>query len=218
MTTNLLALNRGMVLGSGLVYWAGVWIQARRVRRWIGYSPNVRPHGPKERLLWLGWFFVVVGWLSLPFLSGSSGSFAGSLIIRSVIRPVGSALGVMLMVAGYGGTLWCYAAMGSSWRMGIKPNEQTNLVTRGPYRKVRHPIYLCQMAMVAAVAILLPSVISLLVLVIHVVCVLTKAADEESHLRMLLGRSYEEYRGRTGAWLPRLHRGKPNVNSMSLLD
>ena len=31
--------------------------------------------------------------------------------------------------------------MGRSWRMGIDPAEKTSLVTRGPYRWMRHPIY-----------------------------------------------------------------------------
>jgi hypothetical protein len=50
-------------------------------------------------------------------------------------------------------------------------------------------------------------------LAIHLVCVWTKAADEEAHLQTLLGQSYEEYFARTGRWLPRLfNKRRPPVS------
>jgi protein-S-isoprenylcysteine O-methyltransferase Ste14 len=116
----------------------------------------------------------------------------------------------MIMIgAGYAGTLWCYLAMGSAWRMGVNRKEPTRLITRGPYQFVRHPIYLCQIVMVAAIALLLPSALSLTILIIHLLCVLTKAADEEAHLRTLLGPNYESYCAHTGRWFPRWLRRKP---------
>ncbi|HTS70541.1 MAG TPA: isoprenylcysteine carboxylmethyltransferase family protein [Terriglobia bacterium] len=204
MATDGLNLNRAIVFGSAVVYWTGVWFQARRVRRRIGRSTNTRPRGLKEKLLWAGWVFVVVAWLALPFLSAGGTGLPGTLIIPSLVHPLGGVLGLIMMGAGYAGTLWCYIAMGNAWRMGVDRNEKTDLVTRGPYRLVRHPIYLCQVVMVAAIVVLLPSVLSLIVLIIHLVCVLIKAADEESYLRTLLGRSYKAYCARTGGWIPRL--------------
>ncbi len=204
MATDSLSFNRAVVFGSAIVYWAGVWVQARRVRRRIGRSANTRPRDSKERLLWAGWFIVVASWLALPFLSTGGTALPGAAIVTSLVHPVGRALGIVMMVAGYAGTLWCYAAMGNAWRMGINRAERPDLVTRGPYRFVRHPIYLFQAIMVAAVALLLPSLLALLILVIHVLCAQTKAADEETYLRALMGRTYEAYLARTGSWFPRL--------------
>src|SRR4051812_35088249 len=107
MDTKILALNRASVFCSAVVYWSGVWVQARRVRKRIGRSPNVRPQGPKERLLWAGWALVVMAWLALPFLTG---------LIPSPVHPLGTALGIILLAIGYAGTLWCYVAMGNAWR------------------------------------------------------------------------------------------------------
>jgi protein-S-isoprenylcysteine O-methyltransferase Ste14 len=207
-------LNRALVFGSAVVYWGGVWIQARRVRRRIGRSTNTRPRGIKERLLWAGWFFVVAAWLALPFLSAHGTGLSGTTITPALLNPLGRALGIILMGAGYAGTLWCYAAMGNAWRMGINREEKTDLVMAGPYRVVRHPIYLFQVIMVAAITLLLPSLLALIILFVHLVCIATKAADEESHLRALLGRPYEAYCARTGRWLPRLrHRETPGSPS-----
>jgi protein-S-isoprenylcysteine O-methyltransferase Ste14 len=199
-----LSLNRAIVFGSGIIYWAGVWVQARRIRRRTGRSTNTRPRGLKERLLWAGWFFVVLAWLGLPLLGALRTALPGTVIVASLVHPVVRGLGMFMMAAGYAGTLWCYIAMGNSWRMGIDRTEKTDLVTRGPYRFVRHPIYLCQAIMVAAIPLLLPCLLALFILVTHLLCVRIKAADEESHLRTLLGGVYETYCARTGRWFPHL--------------
>jgi protein-S-isoprenylcysteine O-methyltransferase Ste14 len=211
MATDALSLNRAVVFGSAAVYWAGVWVQSRRIRRRIGRSTNSRPRGPKERLLWAGWVIVVAAWLALPVLcEDGQGRLPGTAIFPVPVQPVLSALGIAMVVVGYAGTLWCYVAMGNSWRMGVNRTEKTELVTRGPYGCVRHPIYLFQLIMVAAIPLLLPSVLALAILAIHVLCVLTKAADEESHLRSLLGQPYEAYCARAGRWWPCLrHKQTP---------
>ena len=203
MATDALSLNRAVVFGAAAVYWAGVWVQARRIRRRTGRSTNSRPRGSKEQLLWAGWLFVVTAWLALPFLSAvGQGWMPGADILPALVHPWLRALGMALVAAGYAGTLWCYVAMGNAWRMGVNRTEKTTLVTRGPYGFVRHPIYLFQVMMVAAIPLLLPSVLAFAALAIHLLCVRTKAADEESHLRTLLGQPYADYCARTGRWLP----------------
>jgi protein-S-isoprenylcysteine O-methyltransferase Ste14 len=203
MTVEGFILRRVIVLGSGLVYWAGVWVQTRRVRRKTGRSPGVRPRGVKEKALWAGWSAVVVSWLALPFLVGRSAWLPGSEILSSLVNPSSLVLGTSLTVLGYAGTLWCYAAMGDAWRMGILRKETTRLVTHGPYRLVRHPIYLFQVLMMAANAILLPCALFFAILCLHVVCVAIKATDEEAHLAKQLGENYQAYRSISGGWIPR---------------
>jgi protein-S-isoprenylcysteine O-methyltransferase Ste14 len=196
--------RRGIVFGSGFIYWAGVWVQAKRIRRHIGRAPNVKPRGTKERLLWIGWLIVVLAWLSQPWIAGS---IAGGPFVRlssSLQNPATLILGVVLTVAGYAGTLWCYAAMGDRWRMGINPQERTTLVSHGPYGFARHPIYSFQIMMLVGVAALLPSLLSLAILVLHLVCAHAKARDEESYLLLVHGQNYRDYVARTGRFWPRM--------------
>ena len=108
------------------------------------------------------------------------------------------------MVAGYAGTLACYAAMGDTWRMGINRKEKNALVTPGPFRFVRHPIYLFQVVILAAVLFLLPTLLSFIILVIHLLCVLMKATDEESYLLNIHGEEYRKFLSRTGRLFPKL--------------
>jgi protein-S-isoprenylcysteine O-methyltransferase Ste14 len=93
--------------------------------------------------------------------------------------------------------------MGDSWRIGVNKSEKNALVTLGPYRSVRHPIYLFQIVMLAGALLLLPTILSAAILFLHLICVYIKATDEESYLLGLHGPDYENYRKRTGRLLPK---------------
>ena len=197
-------LRRAIVLGSALVYWAGVFVQTRRIRRRTGRSANSRPRGLKEQLLWLGWFAVIAGWLVLPFLARLPAGLALFELLPGLVGRAWLVPGLLLVALGYAGTLWCYAIMGDAWRMGIDRSEKTRLATRGPYRVVRHPIYGLQVVMLAGVALLLPSPLAFLILGLHYLCAWIKARDEEAYLLTVHGEAYRAYSARTGRLLPRL--------------
>jgi protein-S-isoprenylcysteine O-methyltransferase Ste14 len=206
MTVDELSLRRGAVFFSALIYWAGVWIQARRVRKRIGRSPNLKPRGLKEKLLWAGWLFVIAVWMGQPFLLGQSALGHRFQLFQPALHWATLVLGLLLIISGYAGTLWCYAAMGNTWRIGINRKEKNSLITQGPYRTVRHPIYLFQVVMLAGVILLLPTLLSVVLLLVHLACVLIKANDEETYLRSVHGQAYHDYLARTGRLLPKLVR------------
>jgi len=193
--------QRIVVASSGLVYWVGVLIQARRVRKKIGRTPNLKPKGTKERLLWLGWTIVILCWILQPLWVGETGSWYG--VHEVGLRPEFQIGGVVLILLGYTWTLWCYAAMGAAWRIGIDQEGTSKLVQTGPYRWIRHPIYGFQMTMLTGAALLLPTWVSLAILVIHYVCASIKAGDEEGHLTGVFGDEYRSYMRRTGRFLPK---------------
>lgn len=203
MPADNLFLNRAVVFISVLVYWGGVLVQARRVRRRIGKSPNLNPRGTKERLLWAGWMLVIIGWLAQAFLIGHL-DVAGFHILASLSNSISLAIGLTVVALGYAGTLWCYAAMGDMWRIGIDRKNKAALVSSGPYRYVRHPIYLFQMVMLIGAFWLLPAGFSLVLIFAHLICVLFKAADEEAFLLTTLGEEYRQYFARTGRLFPRI--------------
>jgi len=207
MTAEELQLRRMVVCASGLLYWGGVLIQARRIRNQIGRSPNVRPRGAREKALWLGWFLVILVWIVQPLLLGFSAAKAGLGLLPGLLHPVSLAVGLAMVVLGYAGTLWTYAALGESWRIGINPKEKTAMVSRGPYRWIRHPLYLTQIVMLAGAALVLPTLVSFATLALHWLCVRLKVADEESYLDKTHGAAYRDYRSRTGSLFPRLVRG-----------
>ena len=194
--------RRAVVCGSALIYWGGVMIQARRIRRQIGRSPNMKPRGLKESLLWAGWLAVIAGWIVQPLLIRSGNSPAGLRFIPALVNGPGFLVGLVLTAAGYAGTLWCYTAMGSAWRIGVNLDEKNSLVTGGPYGLIRHPIYSFQIVMLAGGICLLPTLASMVILIIHFACVVVKATDEEAYLLTVHGEKYRDYIARTGRLLP----------------
>ena len=89
--------------------------------------------------------------------------------------------------------------MGDSLRIGVDPDERTALVTAGPFRWVRNPIYSAMLVYVAGVALLVPNPASLaafgvlaLGLDLHVRLV------EEPYLAATHGSSYASYAARVG--------------------
>ena len=210
MAVDDLLLRKVVVAGSGVIYWAGVFVNAARVRKQIGRSPNMTPRGTKERVLWFGWLLVIALWIGQPFFIGGENAAAAenaSAFVRLCPRMMHTALmiaGLALVAAGYAGTLWCYAIMGSAWRIGVKQEERNQLVTTGPFARVRHPIYALQVLMLAGALLLLPTICSLVLLAFHLACVWLKAVDEEAYLLTIHGEKYREHMARTGRLLPKL--------------
>ena len=194
--------RRAVVCAGALVYWIGVYIQGRRIRKRIGRSPNLKPRNARERLLWAGWMLVVVLWIVQPFISGSL-DWPGFRIRPACLTPAGLITGLLLTVAGYAATIWCYVTMGNAWRIGIDREEKNRLVTDGPFRRIRHPIYAFQDLMLLGAVFLLPTICSIVVLVVHLSCVFAKARDEEAYLMGVHGEEYRAYMGRTGRLLPK---------------
>jgi protein-S-isoprenylcysteine O-methyltransferase Ste14 len=218
MNAEDLLLRRLIVFASGLIYWVGVGIQARRVRRHIGRSPNLKPRGRREKALWFGWFVVILGWLGQPLLAGGAATHPAWSCFAGVPDRASFAVGLTLVVLGYAGTLLAYAAMGDAWRIGINLKEKTALVIRGPYRWVRHPIYLFQIVMLLGVALLLPTPLSLGILATHCLCVRIKARDEEKYLTTLHGEVYRDYLSRTGGLFPGWIRRRPRQTTKPVID
>jgi protein-S-isoprenylcysteine O-methyltransferase Ste14 len=79
----------------------------------------------------VGMILVVLLLLRLGVLKG-----------RSVIRdPVLWAIGLVLFVAGLGLAIWARVYLGRNWGMPMSTKDDPELVTSGPYRVIRHPIY-----------------------------------------------------------------------------
>lgn len=97
------------------------------------------------------------------------------------------------------------ATMGPSWRIGID-ERRTELVARGVYRAVRHPIYAGMMGLLLALLLLAPSPWTLLALPLVSVPMIVQAHLEEGHLESLHGDTFRAYAARTGRFWPKLRR------------
>ncbi len=61
-----------------------------------------------------------------------------NLVVHNLVEGV---IGVLLVMAGLGLAVWARLYLGRNWGMPMSQKKEPELVTSGPYRFVRHPIY-----------------------------------------------------------------------------
>lgn len=111
---------------------------------------------------------------------------------------------VALTIFGLLFSVWARFALGSNWSgtVTIKANHQ--LIRRGPYRFIRHPIYTGMLAALLTTAITQRQVSGIVGFVIVTFGLYRKALREESFLSQEFGDAFAEHQRHTGMFLPRL--------------
>jgi len=92
--------------------------------------------------------------------------------------------------------------LGASWRVGIDEGARPGLVTGGLYRYSRNPIYVAMLAALLGFALLLPSWISLGLLIGAGLGIRRHVRDEEAYLARTYGEEYRRYAARVGRFVP----------------
>lgn len=76
------------------------------------------------------------------------------------------------------------------------------LVSAGPYRLVRNPMYLGHLIFMAGLALSLWSWLALALLAVNMVWFHRRVVGDEAHLRALFGAEYGDYCARVKRWIP----------------
>jgi protein-S-isoprenylcysteine O-methyltransferase Ste14 len=156
--------------------------------------PNNRDDGPGVRfpppLLYIA--FLVLG-------------IALSAVYPVHLLPSAAAwtLGGVILVAGILlGPVWGIRTMQGA-NTTVRPDRAaTTLVTDGPFRYSRNPLYLSLTLMYAGIAIIANSLWALLLVIPPVLVIsLLVIPREEAHLRRTFGEEYERYQASVRRWL-----------------
>jgi protein-S-isoprenylcysteine O-methyltransferase Ste14 len=190
------------LLGVGL----RAWIHTRRT----GSSPIRGGAGMS------GW--VGLGGLALAFVAGPVAELAFDAA-RLLDGDWLAAPGLALSLLGLAALLWSQSSMGDSLRIGVDPTERTALVTAGPFRWVRNPIYSAMLVYVAGVSLLVPNAASFVAFAVLVLGLeLHVRLVEEPYLVATHGSSYANYAARVGRFIPgvgKLTAPRPADSAMS---
>jgi len=92
----------------------------------------------------------------------------------------------------------------SAWRIGIDPENRTDLAENGPYRWIRHPIYSGWLLMLLGSVLVVPHRAIDLGAIVTAIGVALQARREERHMRETFGERYARYAARTGRFMPRV--------------
>jgi protein-S-isoprenylcysteine O-methyltransferase Ste14 len=116
----------------------------------------------------------------------------------------GRAVGLVLVLAGAAVSATSVFLMGRAWRIGIDPENRTDLAERGPYRWVRHPIYSGWLLILVGQVLVVPHPVVEVAAVLTTAGVVFEALREERHLHRTFGERWVRYAASTGRFAPRL--------------
>lgn len=174
-------------------------------------------------IIWGVWLLAWCIW-SLPTKATAKGESLGSeaahqipLVLALAIMwpwhlPFGLLGGRILPPLGWAGVLltagsmlfmvWARMSIGTNWSGRVTIKQEHELVDRGPYKMIRHPIYTGLLAAYVFTALCWGDWRGLAAVVIAVAALWRKLRLEEAFLTEQFGGSYQAYRKRTWALLP----------------
>lgn len=115
------------------------------------------------------------------------------------LRWTGIALGVVSFVL----YAWSQATLGKAWSPHLQMREEHQLVTTGPYARIRHPIYLALIGFLTGIALVTANWFFIALLVVSIVVLALRIPKEEQMMIEDFGEEYKAYMQRTGSLLPK---------------
>ena len=154
------------------------------------------------------WWAALISSLGFVFaIAAPVAGLAGLAPIAPLDRDVVHLVGVGLVVVGIAVTLTAQLAMGASWRGDVDPDARTELVTTGPFRFVRNPIFTGTATTALGLALMVPNVLAGAMLICFAAAwEIQVRLVEEPYLRRVHGDAYARYAARTGRFVPGIGR------------
>jgi protein-S-isoprenylcysteine O-methyltransferase Ste14 len=122
--------------------------------------------------------------------------------IQAIIPAPYTYFGVMIICFGIIMDLWSSYLFVKSKTTVSPYGSPTSLVTSGPFRISRNPMYLGMAAMLLGIAILLGSLITFAFPIIFIVIIETRLIpNEEKNLEKTFGKEYEDYKRIVRQWI-----------------
>jgi len=142
-----------------------------------------------------------VGWGGLiAYMINPSWMAWSSFPLPIWLRWIGVALGIIA------GSLffWTLRNLGKNLTDTVVTRKEHSLVTRGPYRWVRHPFYSSVTLFILANSLAAANWFLSLTGVLFFILIVIRTRKEEKHLLARFGDEYRNYMRQTGRFLPRI--------------
>ncbi len=159
-----------------------------------------------ERCIKFSYALLILAWipLLLYFLTPWIDSFHFQL------PPWLRWCGCGILILGDTGFWWTHKALGKNWAPVLEIHKGQDLVTRGPYSFVRHPMYAAMFFIHMGMALLSANwIVAMACLGSMTAMYFLRVSEEEKMMVEYFGEAYRDYMNRTGRMFPRLH--KPRV-------
>lgn len=129
-------------------------------------------------------------------------AIAWSLVdVPDAVRWIGAAFGLAVVPPFI---VWTQRHLGDNVSPTVITRTNHRLVTTGPYRYIRHPLYMAGVALNLSLAAIAGSWFIVALLAVGVGFILIRLPKEEAELAARFGEEYARYRARTGCFIPQL--------------
>ncbi len=178
----------------------GAWLVIRFIfqKKFGSGEKTLKLHAGRERLSYL-----LVGLSMLPakfYVLGGLFTFAG-IALPEPMRWLGTLFSIL------GCALFAYTHMtlGRNWSGVLEIAREHTLVTHGPYRFIRHPMYTAFFLMGAGILLLSANwLVGGLVIAAVAYMYIVRVEDEERMMLAQFGEEYAVYMEKSGRLLPRV--------------
>ncbi len=142
-------------------------------------------------ILWLSPFIYLLNpaWMSWSKIG-----------LPSQVRWMGVGIGILCV----GGIYWLFRSIGSGITPTSATRKQHTLVTSGPYRWIRHPLYTIGSSMFVSFGMMADNWFIAALGMLTFILMAIRTPKEEANLIEKFGDEYREYIKRTGRFLPKL--------------
>lgn len=154
---------------------------------------NVQIRTTRQRWLGVIGYAIIFSALYYPL-------FTGTRLLPA--SPLLQATGVLLCVAGIGLCIWSRLLLGTNWSGGVAAKRDHELIIRGPYHVVRHPIYTGFITALAGTCLVTGGGAAIFVTVVCSLSLYMKIAREEILLNELFPGTYAAYQQQTRKLIP----------------
>jgi protein-S-isoprenylcysteine O-methyltransferase Ste14 len=186
----------GAIIGI-LAYW-----EIREV--FTSHADKRRSKHPRTAKIAMRMLLPLIGVLLIGQLV-TEASLSVPLNVTDTTETIVELIGAVIFWSGIACAVWSRETLGKHWAHAadyqIVPGQ--TLVTHGPYRWVRHPMYTALLAIFTGVQVMLASWLVILSLPLYGVMV-WQGRKEEVLLTEAFGHTYRAYQKRTGMIWPRL--------------
>jgi methyltransferase len=122
---------------------------------------------------------------------------------KSVEANIVNYLAILAYISSYLLRRWAIRSLGRSWQVDLNVVPQGNLVVSGPYRFIRHPVYLATIIEVLGIPFIVGARYSFYFSLFTLIpVILFRAHKEEAMLYRRFRKRYEQYRRITPAFIP----------------
>ena len=150
------------------------------------------------RFWWFRLGLIAVLLIVNKLLNGNNTNFDFNIAIHN---PVVKTIGLVIFLAGFGLAIWARRYIGRNWGMPMSVKAEPELVTTGPYRYVRHPIYSGLMLAIAGTALAI-SLYWVIILIAASIYFSYSAKKEEAYLTKEFPKNYPSYKKSTKMLIP----------------